>query len=453
MKALVVDPALAHAGGRRQRRAGADVLPLDVREVVTPTPPAPGWVLVRPALAGICARDLDLIHADRVPDVLTAYRDGAVVVPGHEVVGVVEQASPTRWAKEGSRVLVEPTLRCAHKGLPECRRCRAGDTHLCENADRAGALCSGPSVGSSVEAGGGWSEGLLVHEDMLVPAEGISDQRGVLAEPAASALHAVLRWFRRGDCAVVIGAGAQSRLIVATLRRMYSDLDITVLYDARSMTRPRRGRRFRQPLHLQHDIGPDVVAIRALGASRVWRGPAEELLLRTADLTGSRLMRPKSGGTPVLDGGVDVIFDCRADPTSVDLSLRLLRAGGTLVLCGRPDRQAVEWPLVWSRELTVTGAARYGKEPSGHRTFAVVREWLADPAFPVDGIVTHRFPLEDFDTALETATAGVSAGAVKVVFEGPVAAMRTRMDEAATHVEPLEEPLLHATAARARNGR
>src|ERR1017187_6179567 len=216
MRALVVDPSLIDPGagrrgrGRRRHAQQGSSIPVEVRDVRTPVPPGPGWVLIRPALAGICSTDLALVHRDPAPNVLTAYASAGTFIPGHEVVGVVERASSTRWAHEGDRVLVEPTLRCAHKGLAECRRCRAGDTHLCENADRGGSLCSGRSVGSSEKAGGGWSEGFLVHEDMLVPADGISDQRGVLAEPAATPLHAVLRWTRRGDTAVVVGPRAGS---------------------------------------------------------------------------------------------------------------------------------------------------------------------------------------------------------------------------------------------------
>ncbi|MFN2581394.1 MAG: zinc-binding dehydrogenase [Candidatus Dormibacteria bacterium] len=459
MRALVADPTLTVAGRPnrtgRGRAAAAPVLPLTIRDVRTPEPLIPGWVLVQPALSGICRADLVMLAGDDEDSVLTAYHRRGAVVPGHEIVGVVERATHTRWAREGHRVMVEPTLRCAHKGLPECRRCRAGETQLCENMDRAGAVCSGSGVGASEGTGGGWSDGFLVHEDMLVPADGISDQRGVLAEPAASALHAAMRWIRRGDRAVVIGSGALSRLLVATLRRLYPDLDITVLYDARSAFRPRLGKRARQLGHVGADQDSDFAAIRALGAARVWRGYPEQLLQRVAELVGARMLRPTIGGMPVLDAGVDVVFDCRANPASTDLSLRLLRAGGTLVLCGSSSRHDMEWPLVWSRELTVAGAAAYGREPNGRRTFAIVREWLTDTAFPVDNIVTHRFPLEEYQRALDTAIAGIAAGAVKVVFQGPVAALKTRRtraehDEVNGETDLSEPVLLESTAARVR---
>src|SRR5438067_7243403 len=113
MRALVVDPArAAPAGGSRlrgrRRVALAPAMPVEVRDIRTPIPQGPGWVLVRPALSGICGTDLALIEGDPMPNVLTAFGQQAAVIPGHEIVGVVERAGHTRWAREGHRVLVEP---------------------------------------------------------------------------------------------------------------------------------------------------------------------------------------------------------------------------------------------------------------------------------------------------------------------------------------------------------
>ena len=435
-------------------RAPARALSIEMRDITTPVPPAPGWALVRPALSGICATDLDRLQAAGEPSLLDAYAGTDPVVPGHEVVGVVERAVGTRWAREGQRVLVEPILRCIHKGLPECRRCRAGDTHLCENRDRSGALCSGPAIGTSPHAGGAWSEGFLVHEDMLVPADGISDQRGVLAEPAAAALHAALRWQRRGDRVAVTGSSAQTRLLVASLRRMHPDLEITVIGDIAGAPMKRKRRR-RHAVRTADHAAADVPALRSIGASCVYQGTGEDVLCMVAEHINARRMRAVSGHLPVLDGGLDAVFDCIGTANSIDVGLRLLRGGGTFVLAGRSRRHAIEWPLVWARELTVAGASAYGREAHGQRTFAQVRDWLADPAFPIDALVTHRFPLDEFQAALQVAQSGTAAGAVKVVFEGPVAMLRSDRDTQAANQEPtLDEPLLlHATAAHSREQR
>jgi threonine dehydrogenase-like Zn-dependent dehydrogenase len=44
---------------------------------------------------------------------------------------------------------------------------------------------------------------------------------------------------------------------------------------------------------------------------------------------------------------------------------------------------------------------------------AQVVEWLADPGYLVDGIVTDTFDLEDWREGLETASSGPRAGCIK----------------------------------------
>src|SRR3954454_7479841 len=90
-------------------------------------PGSDGWVRVRPTYAGICGSDLKLLHVTGFSPVLSAYSPSRRSVLGHEITGVVSGVGRgvTR-VREGQQVAIEPTLRCLHKGLPECRRCRAG---------------------------------------------------------------------------------------------------------------------------------------------------------------------------------------------------------------------------------------------------------------------------------------------------------------------------------------
>jgi threonine dehydrogenase-like Zn-dependent dehydrogenase len=438
MRALVLD-----AGPPRRRSLAPPALSL--RTIARPQPPAPGWVLVRPSLAGIAARDLALITADEAATPVGARRE-LPLIPGSEVVGVVEAANATRWAREGQRVLVEPNAGCVIRGFATCARCATGESELCENRDRRSPL--GPSADGGVEGGGGWSEGILVHEEMLIPADGISDQRGVLGVCLASAVHAVLRWNRRGDRVAVIGSGTTTRLVVAALRRLHPDVDITVLVDARGPQRTGRRRR-KLPAHLAVDERIVTSALEGLGAARVWRGSPQQLVDRTADLLSARRMRRPGAGLPVLDRGLDAVFDCRGTAASVSLGLRMLRSAGTIVVAGRAGHLELDWSVVWSRELTIAGSGGFGREPAGWRTFAAVREWLTDPSFPADSLVTHRFPLDSYEVAIATAAAGEAMGAVKVVFEDPLSPLRGRR-QTAQEEEPVDEstePLLLATTA------
>lgn len=85
-------------------------------------------VLVRVLACGVCRTDLHVAEAD-----LPTHRAG--VVPGHEIVGVVEEAgSAVRGLARGDRVGV-PWL---HSTCGRCRYCRRGAENLCPNSTYTG---------------------------------------------------------------------------------------------------------------------------------------------------------------------------------------------------------------------------------------------------------------------------------------------------------------------------
>jgi threonine dehydrogenase-like Zn-dependent dehydrogenase len=357
-------------------------------------PDAPGWVMLRPELAGVCGSDVAVAHA-KSSLVLSAYYGAERQIPGHEIVAVVERTGPgiTRFS-DGDRVVVDPVLSCFHRGfLPACRSCQEGYPYVCERFDEPGLCgCAAPTLGFDALLGGGWGEQVAAHESQLFPVAGIPSRRAVLAEPGSIALHAALQWERRGDRAVVIGPGTVGLLVTAALRMLHADLDIIV-------------------------VAPDDFgAARALGAGAsrtVPAGAAAVTDLAASD--GGRVLRPRMTPLPILQQGVDAVFDCVATAGTIDLGLHLLRPTGMLVLVGAAGKQSVDWSLVWSRQLTVQGTINFGPEPAigGQHTMARVVEWLGDDKYPVDGMVTHTFGLDDWKQALATASAGPRAGSVK----------------------------------------
>lgn len=104
--------------------APIDAGPLVLQERPRPSP-GPGEIRVRVAVCGVCRTDLHLAEGD-----LSPRREGAGVgvVPGHEVVGVVDRAGPgaTRFPV-GARVGVA-WLRWT---CGRCRFCRRGRENLC----------------------------------------------------------------------------------------------------------------------------------------------------------------------------------------------------------------------------------------------------------------------------------------------------------------------------------
>ena len=99
--------------------------PVDSRPVAMterpPPEPGPGEVRVRVSVCGVCRTDLHLVEGDLAPK-----RPG--VVPGHEVVGVVDAlgAGSTRFAV-GDRIGVAWLRHTCGR----CRFCLRGDENLC----------------------------------------------------------------------------------------------------------------------------------------------------------------------------------------------------------------------------------------------------------------------------------------------------------------------------------
>lgn len=133
-----------------------------VREVPKPAP-APDEALLRVLLAGVCNTDLEL---------LAGYY-GFSGIPGHEFVGIVDQA-PARPELEGHRVVAEINLGCGR-----CARCLQGDPRHCPDREALGIK----------GAPGAMAEYVTVPFQNLIVVDGeISDRQAVFAEPLAAAL-------------------------------------------------------------------------------------------------------------------------------------------------------------------------------------------------------------------------------------------------------------------------
>lgn len=94
--------------------------PLVRSELEDPTP-GPGEVRVRVRSCGVCRTDLHVVEGDLPPR-------RPEVVPGHEVVGVVDAVGPdTERFTVGDRIGI-PWLRST---CGRCRFCRRGAENLC----------------------------------------------------------------------------------------------------------------------------------------------------------------------------------------------------------------------------------------------------------------------------------------------------------------------------------
>jgi threonine dehydrogenase-like Zn-dependent dehydrogenase len=373
-----------------------------VRLCEGPEPPLPGprWARVRPRLSGICGSDLAAITArgSTFFGPLTSFP----FTLGHEVVGVVgELGDQVRNVRPGDRVVVEPALPCAVRGIePPCRACERGHYGNCTNVT-LGPLAPGLQIGYCAATGGGWSGGLVAHEVQLhKPPDAVPDEAAVLVEPFSCALHAVLRAplaSREGSTALVIGCGTMGLLTVAALRALA--IPCRIIAWAKH--------RHQQALAAQ--LGAHVVVPGGRDAS-------EQL----CKLSGAKRYFPELGQPTVL-GGFDVVFDCVGSSRSLSEAVAFTRSQGTTVLVGMPGiPRTVDWTNIWYKELNVKGAYVYGWEDfhgERLRTFELALRFLRDAAVDLRPLVTHRFALSEYRQAIRVALQTGPHQSIKTIFD------------------------------------
>jgi threonine dehydrogenase-like Zn-dependent dehydrogenase len=376
---------------------------LRLRDVEPPRLPTARWARVRPVLSGVCGSDLASIAAEGSP--FFAPLTSFPFTFGHEVVGVVEEVgADVRAVRVGDRVVIEPALHCAVRGVtPACAACQAGQYGNCVNVTRGG-VSAGVQTGYCRDTGGGWSGSLVAHEMQLhkVP-ESLSDDAAVMVEPFSCALHGVLRVLGTQysvlstQTALVLGCGTMGLLTIAALRTAEAPCRIVAL--------------------AKHPHQQELA--RRLGAHEILpagRGQYDALCRRT----GATMHQPEIGRPTVL-GGFDLVFDCVGSPRSLDDALRFTKARGRTVLVGMPAiPKTVDWTTIWFKELSVMGVYAYGVEEfRGERvkTFELALRFLQEGKVDLRPLVTHRFALRDYKRAIRTALATGASRSVKTVFE------------------------------------
>lgn len=104
-----------------RRPAPVSRRPLVLADLPVPRP-GPGEVLVRVEACGVCRTDLHVVEGELPPH-------KRPVVPGHQVVGIVEGRGPgVARLKAGDRVGVA----WLHRACGRCRTCRTGRENLCD---------------------------------------------------------------------------------------------------------------------------------------------------------------------------------------------------------------------------------------------------------------------------------------------------------------------------------
>jgi L-iditol 2-dehydrogenase len=315
----------------------------EIREVPDPQIANDTDVLVRVTVVGVCGSDVHYYTEGRIGTQVVEFP----FTIGHEAAGVVEGIGrAVRRVRPGDRIAVDPTHACG-----TCDQCRAGRENTCRRLQ---------FLGCPKQLDGALSEYLVLHEHCCYPIRPrMTAEQAALSEPLGIAVYAVERTFPgRGASAApsissgILGLGPIGQSVFHVLRAAGAgDVYATDKIPERlAFAAPLKPKWTGKPDH------PDA---------------ADEILARA----------------PL---GLDVVYECSGDPAAIRQAIRLCKPGGRLVVVGIPEVDEIALPVHELRrnEVTVYNIRRQ----AGCTQKAL--DLIDKKKVKIDGMVTHRFPLE-----------------------------------------------------------
>lgn len=360
-------------------------------EVPEPQLPSQEWVKIRTIYCGFCGSDLNLmlLHDSPTASPFTSFP----CVTGHEIVGeIVAKGNDVDDYDVGDIVTLNPFLGCEARGIaPCCPACTAGRSCNCENMAE-GDLAPGMFIGINRMINGGFAPFLVAHRSQLfrVPT-GLSLKSAAMTEPVAVALQTVFDNLPEpGEKVLVIGGGVIGNLVVQSIRALAPTASIFVI----------------EPSAHAADL-----ALK-MGASKIL--PWKQAVRKAADITGARAYKPLLG-SKILMGGFNRIYDTVGVSYTLNMSLRMLAALGTLSVVGIGKEVKLDPTPLWLKLQTVKGVYGYGMvfyNGEKRHVFDISLAFMAEGRIDAQTLVTHIFNL---DAYMEMITVNMNKGKHKAV--------------------------------------
>ena len=301
-------------------------------------------VLIKVTLASICGTDVhiyDWTHWAR-------HRSTPPRIVGHEFVGIVEQiGNEVTHVEVGDRVSAESHISCGH-----CYQCSNGYSEVCRNLKLLG-----------VDYDGALAEYLVLPEHVLWKNDpNIPDNWATIQEPFGNAIDTVMAEDVSAKTVLILGAGP---------------------------------------------IGLFATGIaRASGASLIIVSDPNNYRLAISKKMGAHMaLNPgKKDITPLIldatnNNGVDVVLEFSGNNQALNQGLRVITPGGRISILGIYEK-SVSIDLnkeVIFKKIRIYGITGRKVFSTWHKTSRFLSSGVVNP----DPILTHQFPLKDYEKGIK----------------------------------------------------
>jgi threonine dehydrogenase-like Zn-dependent dehydrogenase len=149
---------------------------------------------------------------------------------------------------------------------------------------------------------------------------------------------------------LVYGAGALGSCAITILRALYPDVEVGVV--AR--------------------FGAQADLARKLGAHEVFAHAPANALIEAAAAWSGGVLSSHTGLPMAFPGGIDVVYDTISRQETLEVSVRLLKAHGTLVKAGVHGTTNWEYTPLYFKEISWVGSNAFGfEEVDGERKHGI----------------------------------------------------------------------------------
>ena len=306
-------------------------------------------VLIKIHKTAICGTDIHIYNWDEWAQKTIPFP----MVVGHEYVGTIAAVGANVKGFEiGELVSGEGHIVCGH-----CRNCRAGRRHLCKNTQGVGVNRQGSFAEFlAIPACNVWRCDPNIPQDILA-----------CFDPFGNAVHTTLSYDLVGEDVLITGAGPIGIMAVAIARHAGARHVVIT------------------------DVNPYRLALaKKMGATRAVNVQEEKLSDVIKDLK--------------MTEGFDVGLEMSGNTNAFNDMIANMVHGGKIALLGiLPNGAGIDWDKVVFNSLNIKGI--YGRE--------MFETWyqmtvLIQSGLNIAPVITHRFPVDDFEKGFELMKAGQS---------------------------------------------